>query len=450
MSEVVPFPRPAGRGGPAPVCDVSVRDVQRAVASDAGVAPRAWSWQEPSRDGPGAPGRGPVHPVAANANGTRPVGCLRHLAIYMHDLSGGGVERMRLELIRVFLARGVAVTLVLHARTGALAGRVPEGCRVVVLGGRRTAEDVPRLAWFLRRARPDVLLASLDHNNIAAMLARRLAGGRTRLVICQHNALSAEAEHMRGLKYRAVPLLYRLLGGAADGIVAVSAGVADDLARTAGIARGRVTVIHNPVISGDFMARASTAVDDPWLTADAPPVLVWVGRLVAQKDPHTLLRAFAEVAAPARLLLLGEGELRPELERLVAELGLRGRVRFAGFQANPLPWIREAHALVLSSRYEGLGNVIVEALGCGTAVVSTDCPHGPREILEDGRHGALVPVGDAAALAAAMREALAGGRDPAALRGRAAAFTAEHAAARHLELFARLGCPLARSAGSAP
>ena len=432
MSLVVPFPRPPARA------DAAFAQEVLCASADAGTRSRQGATRPDEPGGPAVAGRGVGHP-----------GSLRHLAIYMHDLSGGGVERMRLELIRVFLARGLAVTLVLHARTGALARAVPEGCRVVVLGGRRTAQDVPRLARFLRRERPDVLLASLDHNNIAAMLARRLAGGRTRLVICQHNALSAEAEHMRGLKYRAVPLLYRALQGAAAGIVAVSAGVADDLARTAGIARGRVTVIHNPVISGDFVARASAPVDDPWLADDALPVLVWVGRLVAQKDPHTLLRAFADVAPPARLLVLGEGGLRPELERLAAAPGLAGRVRFAGFQANPLPWIREARALVLSSRYEGLGNVIVEALGCGTAVVSTDCPHGPREILEDGRHGALVPVGDAAALAAAMRRTLAAGHDPAALRVRAAAFTAEHAVAQHLALFARLGCPVASCRGDA-
>ncbi len=449
MSRMLPFRDHAARGGPpAPDTRPSEAAGARTGADGTAQAGRRATAPAPPVE-PAAPEPRPGL-AAASADDDAGRGTLRHLAVYMHDLSGGGVERMRLELIRVFLARGLAVTLVLHARAGALARQVPQGCRVVVLGGRRTAQDVPRLAWFLRRARPDVLLVSLDHNNIAAMLARRLAGGRTRLVICQHNALSAEAEHMRGWKYRAVPLLYRLLGGAADGIVAVSSGVADDLARTASIARHRITVIHNPVISGDFVARAAAPLDDPWLAADGAPALVWVGRLVAQKDPHTLLRAFAGVAPPARLILLGEGELRPELERLVHSLGLAGRVRFAGFQANPLPWIREAHALVLSSRYEGLGNVLVEALGCGTPVISTDCPHGPREILEDGRHGALVPVGDAAALAAAMRAALAGGRDPAALRDRAAAFTAEHAAARHLELFARLGCPAARSAGGAP
>ncbi len=366
---------------------------------------------------------------------------LRHLAVYMHDLSGGGVERMRLELIRVFLARGIAVTLVLHARTGPLAARVPEGCRVIDLGTRRTAGDVLPLARFLRRARPDVLLVSLDHNNIAAMLARRLARGRTRLVVCQHNALSAEASHMAGWKYRAVPLAYRILQGAADGIVAVSAGVADDLARTSGIARRRISVIHNPVISGDFDRRAGAALDDPWFATSAPPVLVAVGRLVEQKDPQTLLRAFAQVPAPARLVLLGEGPLRTELETLAGQLGLGSRVRFAGFQANPLPWVRRAAGLVLASRYEGLGNVLIEALGCGTAVVSTDCPHGPAEILENGRHGALVPVGDVEALAAAMRALLSCPRDPGALRTRAAEFTAEHAVARHLELFASLGVP---------
>ncbi len=364
---------------------------------------------------------------------------MRHLAIFMHDLSGGGVERMRLALIAAFLGRGLRVTLLLHRRAGELSDAVPIGCEVVELGGRSTLGDVPALSRFLRRARPDLLMSSLDHNNVAALLAARLSRTGVPVVICQHNALSAEAGTM-GWRYRAVPALYRLLAPRAAGIVAVSEGVADDMARATGLARDAITVIHNPVISAGFAARATEALPepwagDPWMLDRSVPLLVSAGRLVAQKDPETLLRAFALMPAHARLLLLGRGELQGALEALVAELGLGERVRFAGFQPNPLPFIARADAFVLASRYEGLGNVLVEALGCGTPVASTDCPHGPSEILEGGRHGALAPVGDAHALAAAMLQALRVPPDEASLRLRAEQFTVERAVARHLALF---------------
>ncbi len=368
------------------------------------------------------------------------------LAIYMHDLAGGGVERMRLALVRAFLERGIAVTLLLHRRAGELVDAVPDGVPVVELGGRSTLGDVPALARFLRRERPDLLMASLDHNNIAALLARRLARTSTPVVICQHNALSAESGAMPW-RYRTVPLLYRLLAREAAGIVAVSEGVAADLVAVAGLARERISVIHNPVIGPDFAGRAAAALPpdwaaDPWITDPSVRLVVSAGRLVAQKDPETLLRAFALLPASqlfgqARLLLLGRGELQPRLEALAAELHLADRVRFAGFQPNPLPFLARADAFVLASRYEGLGNVLVEALGCGTPVVSTDCPHGPSEILERGQYGALVPVGDAHALAQALSDTLRRGPDAAALRARAAEFTVERAVGRHLALFER-------------
>jgi exopolysaccharide biosynthesis WecB/TagA/CpsF family protein len=359
----------------------------------------------------------------------------RHVAFYMHDLSGGGVERMRLALIAALRARGVRTTLVVGAKTGPLVSLLPADLTVVELGCAGTVAAVKPLARFLRSARPDVLVASLDHNNITALLAGRRAASGARIVICQHNALSAE--RARGWRYRAVPFLYRLLQRDADGVVAVSQGVAADLASTARIPAERITVIHNPVITPDFADRMQGAPPHPWLADRDCPVFVFAGRLTPQKDPETLLRAMARLVAdtPARLIVLGEGELRDALALLACRLGISDDVCFCGFQANPLPWLRHATACVSSSRYEGLGNVIIEALACGTPVIACDCPYGPSEILLGGAFGRLVPVGDPDALAEAMAAQLRADPHPETLRMRAAGFTAAACAQAHLSLF---------------
>jgi exopolysaccharide biosynthesis WecB/TagA/CpsF family protein len=366
------------------------------------------------------------------------------VAFFMHDLSGGGVERMRLSLIDALRKRNICTTLIVSNRRGSLSPLVPPDLPVVELRIGRTLSAVTKLIAFLKQARPDVLVSSLDHNNIVAMIACACSGVPTRLVICQHTALSAE--HGMGWKYRLVPWAYWLLQGTADGIVAVSRGVADDLVATAGIARKRISTIYNPVIGADFDKRQEGSAPHPWLRHDTcyahmRPVFVFAGRLTAQKDPGTLLAAlklFME-HRPARLIVLGEGEQEGDLRRLARERNLDDAVHFAGFQANPLPWIRHADALVSSSRYEGLGNTIVEALACGTPVIATDCPHGPAEILLQGELGRLVPVGDAAALAKAMYDQLDSEVDRARLKARAADFTAEACAEAHLALFRRIG-----------
>ena len=353
----------------------------------------------------------------------------------MHDLSGGGVERMRLALIAELRARGLQVTLIVGRRRGALATLVPADLAVVELGKQGMLGAVRPLARALRRLRPDVLVSSLDHNNVSALLANRLASTGTRLVICQHNALSAETA--LGWKYRAVPWLYWLLHRRAHGVVAVSTGVADDLAAVAGIPRHRITPIHNPVITADFADRASGEPPHVWLARTDAPVVLFAGRLTLQKDPGLLIEAFAALTLTlaVRLIILGDGPFLVQLQEQAARLGVAEHVLFAGFQANPLPWISHASCLVLPSRYEGLGNVLVEALACGTPVVATDCPHGPSEILDGGRFGELVAVGDAAAMAPALQRAVTTVPDRPALRARAAAFTAAASADAHLALF---------------
>lgn len=335
-----------------------------------------------------------------NANEEKPIS----VAFYMHDFAGGGVERMRLTLFDALPSRGMAVTAIVHSYNGALAGMVPPSVPVIALGNRRTIADIVPLARLLRQRKFDIVISNLDHNNIVLIIANLLSGRRTRVIVSQHNALSAEVR--AGWKYRVVPFFYRLLWRAADAVVAVSEGVADDLARVAAIPRSAITVIYNPVVSGDYAARAAVPPPHPWLAGPVEPVFLFAGRLTAQKDPQTLVLAFARLLrqSPARLIILGEGELAGRLQQMARDLGIAEAVCFAGFQADPLPWIARATALVLSSRFEGLGNVIIEALACGVSVIATDCPFGPAEILQDGRLGRLVPVGDPDALAVAMHE----------------------------------------------
>jgi len=369
-----------------------------------------------------------------------------HAAIYMHDLSAGGVERQCLTLARELQSIGVRVTLVLHQACGALADLVPSTLPVVDLNSRRALLDIPGLRRFIRQQRPDVFLANVDHNNIAAGIAKTIAGTKTRLVICQHNPLSATYHATVNWKHRVVPLCYRLLTPWIAHAVAVSGGIAHELISDAGLPRDKVSTIHNPVISADFAARSNAPVIHPWLNAGGPPVFITAGRLVEMKDHATLLRAFARVLAvqPARLLLLGTGPMQPALEQLVRELGIGDQVELTGYVANPLPYMRRAAAFVLSSRAEGFGNVLVEAMGCGTPVVSTDCPHGPAEILEDGRYGLLVPPRDPDTLAAAMVRVIQD-RSPwpeDVLRNRASGFSDAACAMRYNRLIRRLCLPL--------
>jgi glycosyltransferase involved in cell wall biosynthesis len=196
----------------------------------------------------------------------------------------------------------------------------------------------------------------------------------------------------------------------ADGIVAVSQGAADDLARTARLPKDRIQVVHNPIVTPELREMAAARLDHPWFEAGAPPVLLAVGRLAPQKDFGTLIRAFERVrrSRPARLMILGDGPERDALEALAAEVGLESAVDLPGRIVNPFPYMVRADAFVLSSRWEGLPSVLIEALFCGVPVVATDCPSGPREILAGGKHGLLVPVGDVEALARGIESALDG------------------------------------------
>jgi glycosyltransferase involved in cell wall biosynthesis len=330
------------------------------------------------------------------------------IAFFLPSVRGGGAQRVIVNLAQGMVERGLRVDLVLGTAQGVFLDHLPAEVRVVDLSAGRLVRSLLPLARYIRRERPRILVSSMTHANLIALWAARLARRSTRVMVTVHNTMSESTPDGRGLGGRLSLPLLRAFYPWADSIVAVSRGAADDLARTTGLPRERVEVIYNPVITPAILAQARQAPDHPWFAPGQPPVILGVGRLTRQKDFPTLIRAFAEVRQrrPARLIVLGEGEDRQSLERLIAELGLNGDVALPGFRDDAMAFMAGSALFVLSSAWEGLPTVLIEALAAGTRVVSTDCPSGPREILQDGRLGALVPVGDAPALARAILDAL--------------------------------------------
>lgn len=334
------------------------------------------------------------------------------------------MERLTIDLIGEYLARGFRVDLVLLERRGELLAQLPPGARLIALDVARFRNAIRPLRRYFHAERPDAVCAAMWSLTVATILAAAGLDPRPRVLVSDHNPLVRQygARALKRLElFLSLVATYRF----ADGIVAVSDDVAGEVARLAGIARARVTVIHNPVPRPALSARAGAA----WAGAKGKRILA-IGRLKAQKNHALLVEAFALVAAgrEATLAIVGEGDLRAALEAQVRERGLDGRVLLPGFSATPGDWYQGADLFALSSDYEGFGNVLVEALHFGLPVVATDCPGGPREILGAGRWGRLVAPGDRDALARAIGLALDEAVDAAEQCRRAADFGIERAA----------------------
>ena len=332
----------------------------------------------------------------------------RPVALFLSYSGNGGVERMMTLLARGIAERGHPVDLLVIKGHGEHFA-VPAGVRVIHSGARHTWQAIPFLLCYLRRTPPRALLAAKDRANRVAILARRLAGRSDIPLVIRlgtHLEQSMKGKHPLRLwwQQRQMARSYRH----ADRVVAVSEGVAADTRHLTGLTADRVRVIRNPTLFPEISERAAEPASHPWLDDPALPVIVGIGRLTRQKDFSTLIRAFARLRAthPSRLLIFGEGKDRPQLQALISELGLTEWVDLPGFTANPYAALARARLFVLSSAWEGSPNVLVEAMGLGTPVVATDCESGPREILAGGRHGPLVPVGDAERLAEAMATVL--------------------------------------------
>jgi glycosyltransferase involved in cell wall biosynthesis len=312
-------------------------------------------------------------------------------------------------LVAGFLQEGYKVDFVLIKAKGAHLNSIPSGARVINLGCRTWLSSLPGLMKYLRSERPSCLLAAKDRAGRAALLARRMAKVPTRVVLRLGMHLSQSLEGKtrleKALRYYPMRLLYPW----ADGIIAVSEGVADDLTDVTQIPRSKIKVLANPVITSQLHHMAVQEPANEWFSRAEPARIVAVGRLTRQKGFDVLLQAFAELLRhrQASLLILGEGPERQNLERQAERLGLEGRVHLPGFDPNPYAYMARADLFVLSSRFEGSPNALKEALALGTPVVATNCRSGPAQILQNGLYGPLVPVEDPQALAQAMEQTLA-------------------------------------------
>jgi glycosyltransferase involved in cell wall biosynthesis len=329
------------------------------------------------------------------------------VALFLPSLEGGGAQRVMLNLAIGFAQRGFPTDLVLASAEGAYLAQVPPAVRVIDLHAPRVLRSFGPLVAYLRRERPLVLLAALDHANLVAMAAARMAGGKTRTVISIHCTFPRETG-WTGIRESAIPRLLGRLHHWADAIIAVSEGVADDLVSKTGIPRERVDVIYNPVITPALLPAAAERPSHPWFEDLGDPILLGVGRLTPQKNFALLIDAFAIVKRDhdARLVILGEGPERAALDARIRGYGLQESVALPGFLENPYACMARAALVVLSSDFEGLPTVLIESLAVGTPVVATDCESGPREILRGGALGDLVPVGDVAAMARAIAHVL--------------------------------------------
>jgi glycosyltransferase involved in cell wall biosynthesis len=331
---------------------------------------------------------------------------LVHLAIFLPSLEGGGAERAFVDLANLLADDGYSVDLVLASAHGAYLPLVKEGVRVVDLRCTRVITSLPKLRAYLRREHPVAILSALSHANVVAVGAHIAAASCSRLVVSERNTLDSGSRTFS--KEWVVRKVLRLAYYRASAIVAVSKGVEDDLRTIIRVSPKKLRVIYNPIDIADIRRRAVASVSHPWLDMASPPVILGVGRLTAQKDFATLITAFSYVRARqvARLVIFGEGEKRAELESLARELEVEDDVWMPGFTDNPFRWMRRAAVFVLSSRYEGFPNVLIQAMACGASIVSTDCHSGPAEILSCGYPARLVPVGDVLAMSEAIAKTI--------------------------------------------
>lgn len=344
-----------------------------------------------------------------------------------------------LHLMNGLVARGAQVDCLAPFAPGDVEAHLDPRVRIIHIRPEEDHVSSTALPNYLAEAQPDVLLTNREWAHQEAIRAQRASATPTQVVFRVGSLMGAQLARRNALQRWRLRRRLRPAYAAADGILALSEAIAADPALTNLVAPDRIRSVPNTVIPADFHRRAATDIEHPWLPAQDVPVLLAVGRLVQVKDYPTLLSAFNILRAqrPCRLLIIGEGNQRSQLQTQIGRLGLQRDVELLGFQPNPLPYMRQANALVLSSFLEGLGNVLIEAMACGTPVLATDCG-GPREVLADGALGLLVPVGDSAALAQAMAATLAAPTPAAHLKAAAARYEAGAAAEATLRCLADL------------
>ncbi len=332
----------------------------------------------------------------------------KRIAIFMPTLAGGGAESAMLVLAEGLISRGYTVDLLLKQESGALIDKIPDALNLINFDVPLMRHTLKPLRAYLKHAQPDAIISALNLSNVVSILATRLLKKKPQVIITVHGLISQEAAIYHKLVYRS---LFGLTFPHADAIVAVSQVCAQDLIDYLHPPESKVQVIYNPVIDAELYKRADQSVQYEWLPEGEEKTILNIGRLEPVKDHLTLLKAFKKIREKydARLIILGEGSLKPQIKVWVDEMNLTPHVLMPGFIHNPLPLLKKADVLVNASLRESFSMIIIEAMACACPVVSTACG-GPEEILDHGRYGHLVPVGDAQGMAVAIENVFEGDR----------------------------------------
>lgn len=364
-----------------------------------------------------------MNDTLGKANGPGP----RRVALFLASFFGRGVARVRINLCDALLAEGYEVDLVVANGVGELRDSVPEGVNLIDLRASRLIMALPGFYRYIRDRRPAAIISAQDHVNVVALLARKLARSDVPISVSVHNLHTIEANRAWYRRGSWMKYFIRFTYPWATVRVSVSSGLGDVMAETTGLPRDTITTIFNPIVTPRMLENAGAPSPHPWFEDGGAPVILGVGRMTYQKDFSNLIHAVRQVrqTRDVRLMILGSGFLEDDLKSLVAELGMQDVVAIPGYVDNPFAYMSRADLYVLSSVHEGLPGTLIQAMACGCPVVSTDCPHGPREILDAGAYGPLVPIKDSEALAGAIIEALdAPKATPDQLRQRAMQFEA--------------------------
>lgn len=324
-----------------------------------------------------------------------------HITIYLYSFYDGGAERVIVNLMQGFVSKGVKVDLLVNTKTNSSYFKmVPSEVRVFEFNvGYR--KGLSKLINYLKSEQPTALLSALHYSNEIAILAKHLARVKTKVIISEHNTISVRAQNASNLKQRLEPIAAKIFYPWANGIIAVSKAVAQDIRAVTNLSEKHIHTIYNPVITEEMLEKSQAPLEHRWFQSGEPPVILGVGRLCPQKNFSLLICAFARVrkSQEARLVILGDGPEKENLLSLVNTLSLTQDVALLGFKPNPYPYLLKATVFVLSSNWEGLPTVLVESIALGTASISTDCPGGSAEIIEGQDHCELVPSGNEIAMA---------------------------------------------------
>ena len=359
----------------------------------------------------------------------------KKVAIFLPSLMGGGAEKVMVILANSLIERGISVDLVLVNATGPYLKNVDSKVNVVNLDSARQITSLIPLINYIKSQKPKIMLSVLTSANIIAIFARIFSRTSFKLVISERAVTSLAVKDNKLLIAKVFPFLMRLAYPFADAIVAVANGVKRDLIQNYKVPGNKIKVIYNPVVTDELISLSQEEFYHQWFQDNNVPVIVAVGRLTSQKNFKLLINAFAKVSEilDSRLVILGEGEMRGELEALVDDLNIGSKVELPGFAGNPYVWLKNASLFVLSSDYEGLPGTLIQAMACGVPVVSTNCPSGPDEILENGKWGRLVPTGNLSALETAIIQTLQDKKHP-DVKFRAKFFSIKNATDAYIEV----------------